>query len=70
MSKAPKRPRGGKRTPFYWWRRFKSHKNLPYNAGLIDKIRNGDFEYPAQFEQAQWELEWMQQDLNAFICEL
>jgi hypothetical protein len=69
ISKAPKRPKGGKRSPFYWWRRFRSHKPLPYRSGLIDKIRNGDFEYPALFEQANWELQWMQQDLDAFISE-
>jgi len=67
ISKAPIRPKGGKRSPFYWWRRFRSHKSLPYRTGLIDKIQNGDFEYPVLFEQADWELQWMQQDLDAFI---
>ena len=69
MSKVPERPKGGKRTPFYWWRRFKSHKNLPYRATLINKIRNGDFEYPILFKQADWELEWMKQDQKVFIKE-
>jgi hypothetical protein len=69
MSKAPKRPKGGKRTPFYWWRRYRSHKSLPYSKGLIDKIRNGDFEYPVLFEHADWELQWMQQDLDKFITD-
>ncbi len=69
MSKAPKIPKGGKRSPFYWWRRFRSHKSLPYNRGLIDKIRNGDFEYPVLFEQAEWELEWMEQDQKKFLKE-
>ena len=69
MSKAPKKPKGGKRTPFYWWRRFRSHKNLPYKAPLIDKIRNGDFEYPTLFEHAEWELQWMEQDQKKFIDE-
>ena len=69
MSKAPKKPKGGKRTPFYWWRRFKSHKSLPYKASLIDKIRNGDFEYPILFEHADWELQWMEQDKRAFVKE-
>ena len=69
MSKAPKKPKGGKRTPFYWWRRFKSHKSLPYKASLIDKIRNGDFEYPILFEHADWELQWMEQDKKAFVKE-
>jgi len=69
MSKAPKRPKGGKRTPFYWWRRFKSHRNLPYKAPLIDKIRNGDFEYPELFQHAEWELQWMKEDMEKFIAE-
>jgi len=69
MSKAPIRPKGGKRSPFYWWRRFRSHKSLPYSKGLIDKIRNGDFEYPVLFEQADWELQWMEQDQKKFLKE-
>ncbi len=69
MSKAPIRPKGGKRSPFYWWRRFRSHKSLPYSKGLIDKIRNGDFEYPILFEQAEWELQWMEQDQKKFLKE-
>jgi len=69
MSKAPIRPKGGKRSPFYWWRRFRSHKSLPYSKGLIDKIRNGDFEYPVLFEQAEWELQWMEQDQKKFLKE-
>jgi len=69
MSKAPVRPKGGKRSPFYWWRRFRSHKSLPYSKGLIDKIRNGDFEYPVLFEQAEWELQWMEQDQKKFLKE-
>ena len=69
MSKAPIRPKGGKRSPFYWWRRFRSHKSLPYSKGLIDKIRKGDFEYPVLFEQAEWELQWMEQDQKKFLKE-
>ena len=69
MSKAPIRPKGGKRSPFYWWRRFRSHKSLPYSKSLIDKIRNGDFEYPVLFEQAEWELQWMEQDQKKFLKE-
>ena len=33
--KIPKKPSGRKRSPFYWWRRFKSHKYLPHNASLL-----------------------------------
>ncbi len=65
--KAPKKPTHRKRTPFYWWRRFRIHKSLPYKATLLDKIRNGDFEYPEYFQQAEWELEWMRQEQKEFI---
>ena len=65
--KAPRKPIHRKRTPFYWWRRFRIHKSLPYKATLLDKIRNGDFEYPEYFQQAEWELEWMRQEQKEFI---
>ena len=65
--KAPKKPIHRKRTPFYWWRRFRTHKSLPYKSTLLDKIRNGDFEYPEYFQQAEWELEWMRQEQKEFI---
>ena len=65
--KIPKKPVHRKRTPFYWWRRFRTHKSLPYKAMLLDKIRNGDFEYPEYFQQAEWELEWMCQEQKEFI---
>ena len=39
----PTKPTHRKRTPFYWWRRFRIHKSLPYKATLLDKIRNGGF---------------------------
>jgi len=66
--KAPKKPIHRKRTPFYWWRRFRTHKSLPYKATLLDKIRNGDFEYPEYFQQAEWELEWMRNEQKEFIA--
>ena len=65
--KAPKKPVHRKRTPFYWWRRFRTHKSLPYKATLLDKIRNGDFECPEYFQQAEWELEWMRDEQQEFI---
>ena len=63
----PIKPRHRKSTPFYWWRRFRTHKSLPYKATLLDKIKNGDFEYPAYFEQAKWELEWMKDEQKEFL---
>ena len=63
----PKKPKHRKRTPFYWWRRFRTHKSLPYKATLLDKIRNGDFDYPEYFQQAEWELHWMKEEQQEFI---
>ena len=63
----PKKPSGRRALPFYWWRRFRTHRNLPYKAPLIDKIKNGDFEYSPFFEQAKWELHWMKEEQEEFI---
>ena len=67
--KIPPKPKRGKRSPFYWWRRWKSHKYLPVKAGLLARIQNGDFEYPDQFEWAKYELHYMQDELDKFINE-
>ena len=53
--------------PFYWWRRFRTHKSLPYKSPLIDKIKNGDFDYSPYFQQAEWELHWMKDEQKEFI---
>ena len=63
----PKKPSGRRALPFYWYRRFKAHKYLPYKYPLIDKIKNGDFEYSPFFEQAKWELHWMEEEQKEFI---
>ena len=65
--KVPKKPSGRRALPFYWWRRFRTHKCLPYKSSLLDKIRNGDFEYPEYFQQARWELAWMYDEQKEFI---
>ena len=65
--KIPKKPSGRRALPFYWWRRFRTHKCLPYKSSLLDKIRNGDFEYPDYFQQAEWELAWMKDEQKEFI---
>ena len=67
--KVPPKPKRGKRSPFYWWRRWKSHKYIPVKAGLLARIQNGDFEYPVQFEWAEYELHYMQDELDKFINE-
>ena len=63
----PLKPFGRKRSPFYWWRRFRSHKYLPHNAPLLRKIQNGDYDYPPYFQQAQWELEWADDEQEQYI---
>ena len=65
--KRPLKPSGRKRSPFYWWRRFRSHKYLPHNAPLLRKIQNGDYDYPPYFQQAQWELEWADDEQEQYI---
>ena len=65
----PPKPKRGKRSPFYWWRRWKSHKYLPVRAGLLARIQNGDFEYPDQFEWAKYELHYMQDEIDKFVNE-
>tara|TARA_Y100000004_G_scaffold183079_1_gene230494 strand:+ start:1884 stop:2336 length:453 start_codon:yes stop_codon:yes gene_type:complete len=64
--KVPKKPSGRRAMPFYWWRRFKSHKNLPYKARLLDKITNGDFDPTPFFQEAEWELHWMKEEQDDF----
>ena len=65
--RVPKKPTGRRALPFYWYRRFKSHKCLPYKSSLVDKILNEDFEYSPFFEQANWELHWMKEEQEEFI---
>ena len=65
--KVPKKPSGRKSTPFYWWRRFKSHKYKPWNARLLTRIRNGDFEYPKLYDHAEYELHWMKEEQEEYI---
>ena len=67
--KVPPKPKRGKRSPFYWWRRWKSHKYLPVRAGLLARIQNGDFECPKLFDWAKYELHYMQDELDEFINE-
>ncbi len=68
-NKIPEKPKHRKRTPFLWWRRFKSHKYLPVSKGLLARIQNGDFEYPDLFTHAKWEMHWMKEEQEKFIKE-
>ena len=64
--RVPKKPSGRRAMPFYWWRRFRSHKNLPYKARLLDKITNGDFDPTPFFQEAEWELHCMKEEQKDF----
>jgi hypothetical protein len=65
--KIPPKPKRGKRSPFYWWRRWKSHQYLPVRKGLLARIQNGDFDYPKLFDWAKYELHYMQDELDEFV---
>ena len=65
----PPKPKRGKRSPFYWWRRWKSHQYLPVRKGLLARIQNGDFEYPELFEWAKYELHYMKEEHDAYKLE-
>lgn len=65
--RVPKKPTGRRALPFYWWRRFRSHKSLSYSSPLLDKIKNGDFEYSQFYQEAEWELHWMKEEQSDFI---
>ena len=65
--RVPIKPSGRRAMPFYWWRRFRSHKSLPYKSSLLDKIKNGDFEYSQFYQEAKWELHWMKEEQGDFI---
>jgi len=65
--KRPIKPSGRKRSPFYWWRRFRTHKYLPHNTPLLRKIQNGDYNYPPYFQQAEWELEWAKDEQEQYV---
>jgi len=65
--KIPPKPKRGKRSPFYWWRRWKSHQYLPVRKGLLARIQNGDFDYPILYEWAKYELHYMQEELDEFV---
>lgn len=67
LKKVPKKPSGRRALPFYWWRRYKTHKPLPSKYPLLQKIQNGDFKYSPFFQQAEWELHWMKDEQEEFI---
>ena len=67
MDQIPEKPTHRKRSPFYWWRRFPTHKGLHNYCPLMDRIKNGDFNYPEYFEQAKWEDHWCEQEIDTLM---
>ena len=65
--RVPPKPKRGKRSPFYWWRRWKSHQYLPVRKGLLARIQNGDFEYSQLFDWAKYEMKYKQDELDEFV---
>ena len=65
--RVPPKPKRGKRSPFYWWRRWKSHQYLPVRKGLLARIQNGDFDYPKLFDWAKYEMKYKQDELDEFV---
>jgi len=63
--KIPQKPTHRKRSPFYWWRRFPSHQALHHYKPLLERIQNGDFDYPPYFEQATWEEHWAEEEIES-----
>ena len=61
----PPKPTHRKRSPFYWWRRFPTHKALHHYKPLLERIQNGDFDYPEYFEQATWEEHWCKEEIES-----
>ena len=64
INKIPTKPTHRKRSPFYWWRRFPTHKPLSTTQPLLFRIQNGDFEYAPYFEQASWEDHWCEEEIK------
>jgi len=63
--KIPQKPTHRKRSPFYWWRRFPTHQVLHHYKPLLERIQNGDFDYPEYFEQAKWEEHWCKEEIES-----
>ena len=61
----PPKPTHRKRSPFYWWRRFPTHQALHHYRPLLERIQNGDFDYPEYFEQAKWEKQWCKEEIES-----
>ena len=69
FKKAPPKPSYKRsRTLFYWWRGFGTHKSLPAKTPILDRIENGDFSPSPYWNQARWEDEYAEQELNQVLA--
>lgn len=51
---------------FYWWRRFKSRDTLHKNFPLLERIKNGDFDYSDYRVQALYELQLAEEKVKTY----
>jgi hypothetical protein len=51
---------------FYWWRRFRPRTTLHKNFPLLDRIKNGDFDYSDYRVQALYELQLAEEKANTY----
>lgn len=51
---------------FYWWRRFKPRTTLHKNVPLLDRIKNGDFDYSDYRVQALYEIKLSEEKANTY----
>lgn len=49
--------------PYFWWRRFGTHKNLSSKNTALEKAQNGDFDPSPYWKQINYEYYWLAQDV-------
>ena len=45
------------------WKHSLQNKPLHHYKPLLERIQNGDFDYPEYFEQAEWEDHWAEEEI-------
>jgi hypothetical protein len=51
---------------FFWWRRYQEHKTLPNNCPVMEKAKNGDYDYSPYWKQVQYEHWFEEQEIKKF----
>lgn len=49
---------------YYWWRRYNDVQELDKKAPILAKIRNGDYDFPTYYFQAQHEIYRMEEHVK------